>query len=195
MKSTLFYNMVRPIVFIYLKIVSNIKIINQENIPKKGKVILAGNHTNDYDSLLLVYTLKRGARFIAKKELLEGIKGMVFKMMGIIPVDRSSSDPSVVPAAVKYLDIGSAIIIFPEGTINKTDDIIMPFKKGAVIMAIQSQSPIVPFAIKGSYNKKDKLTIKLGKKYYLKSNDVDQEIKILEQKVINLLKEDNEVKK
>ena len=41
--------------------------------------------------------------------------------------------------------------IFPEGTINRTDDVIMPFKFGAVKMARDTETPIVPFVITGKY--------------------------------------------
>ena len=77
--------------------------------------------------------------------------------------------------------------IFPEGTINRTKDIIMPFKKGAVVMAIKTNSPIVPFAINGKY-KKNELKIIFGKPYYPKTEDAEKEIEILEDKVIDLIK-------
>ena len=42
-------------------------------------------------------------------------------------------------------------MIFPEGTINRTDDTIMPFKTGAVRMAYSTNSKIIPFTITGKY--------------------------------------------
>lgn len=50
-------------------------------------------------------------------------------MSGIIPVDRKIHDATVMPAVNKILSEGGMVGIFPEGTINRTDDIIMPFKK------------------------------------------------------------------
>ena len=54
---------------------------------------------------------------------------MVFTSCGMIPVDRSVHDKTVIPAAINLLEKEAVIGIFPEGTINRTDEIIMPFKK------------------------------------------------------------------
>ena len=108
-------------------------------------------------------------------------------MMGIIPVNRAIHDKSVIPTCVKLLEHENVIGIFPEGTINRTDNIIMPFKKGAVVMSFDTGAPIIPFAITGEY-KKGKIKIKFGKMYYPKTKDPEKEVEILEDKVIELLK-------
>lgn len=107
--------------------------------------------------------------------------------MGIVPVNRQIHDKSVIPTCAKLLNQESLVAIFPEGTINRTKDIIMPFKKGAVVMAFKTGSPIVPFAINGQY-KKGKLKIIFGKPYIPKTEDAEKEIEILEDKVIDLIK-------
>ena len=78
------------------------------------------------------------------------------------------------------------LIKFTDEDIDKKD-IIMPFKKGAVVMAFKTGSPIVPFAINGQY-KKGKLKIIIGKPYKPKTEDAEKEIEILEDKVIDLIK-------
>ena len=88
----------------------------------------------------------------------------------------------------KVLSEGGMVGIFPEGTINRTDDIIMPFKKGAVRMSLENNCKILPFAINGKY-KRGKLKIKFGDAYFPETNDIEKETKILEQKVIKLIKE------
>ena len=51
----------------------------------------------------------------------------------------------------EYLNDGKLVAIFPEGTTNKTDDIMMPFKGGAVKIASDTGCDIVPFVISGKY--------------------------------------------
>ena len=109
-------------------------------------------------------------------------------MSGIIPVDRKIHDATVMPAVNKVLSEGGMVGIFPEGTINRTDDIIMPFKKGAVRMSLENNCKILPFAINGKY-KRGKLKIKFGDAYFPETNDIEKETKLLEQKVIKLIKE------
>lgn len=193
MKGSIFYIIIRPLVYLYFIIFYKVKAENNKNIPKKGRVILVGNHTHDLDCLTLGYSTTRTVRFIAKNELIRGKKGLFFKSVGIIPVDRTKKDETVIPCAVKYLKKGALIAIFPEGTINRTNDIIMPFKKGAIKMALASNSPIIPFAISGKYNKEEGITITFGELYYPKSDDVIKETKILEEKVKKILLNKKEV--
>jgi 1-acyl-sn-glycerol-3-phosphate acyltransferase len=78
--------------------------------------------------------------------------------------------------------------IFPEGTINKTKDIIMPFKYGAVKMAFETKKMIVPFSITNKYKfLKKSVVITYGKPYYIKSDDLEKENKILMNKVTKLI--------
>ena len=53
MKETIMYKIVRPFLYLYMKFKYNPVIINKEEIPKEGSIILAGNHTNNLDCLLL----------------------------------------------------------------------------------------------------------------------------------------------
>ena len=71
--------------------------------------------------------------------------------MGIIPVDRSKKDHASLESAIHLLREEKVVGIFPEGTINKTEDITMPFKYGAVKMAKETNAMMVPFVITGSY--------------------------------------------
>ena len=187
MKETIMYKIVRPFLYLYMKIKYNPVIINKEEIPKEGSIILAGNHTNNLDCLLLGYSTKRCIRFIAKDELVKGIKKYFFKAVGIIPVNRKIHDKSVIPKAVEILNNKEIIGIFPEGTINRTENDIIPFKKGAIKMSLESKSYIIPFAINGIYEK-NKISVIFGEKYYPKTNDIEKETKELENKVKELIK-------
>lgn len=191
----LLYKILRPILYVLFKIVYKPEVFNKENIPKEGRCLLVGNHTNNLDFLSLGSATKRTIRYVAKDELMKGIKKPFFKAIGIIPVNRRIHDKSVIPSCIKYLNKEELIAIFPEGTINRTKDIIMPFKKGAAAISIRSNSKIVPFAINGKY-KKGKLRIIFGEAYYPQTDDIEKETQVLEEKVIELIKkasDDNEL--
>lgn len=150
MEKLILYKVARPLIKVFMKVAFRIEIVDSENIPDNN-CILAGNHTNNLDSLLLIASTKRTIRFLAKKELIDGKFSFIFKNMGIIPVDRSKKNPNVTNAAIKILENNGLICIFPEGTINRTNETIMPFKYGAVSISVKTSSPIVPFIIKGTY--------------------------------------------
>lgn len=153
MKEPFFYRFIaRPVVRVFIKLWYHPTVVGLENIPHTGRIVLAGNHTNDMDSVMMVSVVPfRVLHFLAKDSLLKGAKKLIFNGMGIIPVNRAIHDKNALDTAIKALEEDKAIAIFPEGTINRTDDIIMPFKIGAVKMASVTNTQIVPFTITGDY--------------------------------------------
>ena len=153
MKEPFFYRFIaRPVVRVFIKLWFHPTVVGLENIPRTGRIVLAGNHTNDMDSVMMVGIVPfRVLHFLAKDSLLKGTKKLIFKGMGIIPVNRAIHDKNALDSAINALEEDKSIAIFPEGTINRTDDIIMPFKIGAVKMASETNTPIVPFVITGKY--------------------------------------------
>lgn len=178
MKESLLYKIVRPIVSVWFKIFYKPKYIGLEYIPKNEKVILAGNHKNNLDCIYLISSTKRTIHFLAKKELFSGLKKIIFNNMGLIPVDRGNSEKrhEAFLESIKYLENDKVIGIFPEGTHNKSNDVILPFKIGAVKMSKDADSQIVPFVIKGEYKKFRKdVRIIFFEPFKAKSNDLDKE--------------------
>ncbi len=191
MKKTLLYKITRPIIKIFFNILYHPTYIGIDHIPKKGSIILAGNHTNYLDCLLLMSSTNRVIHFLAKDELTKGIKGIIFNHMGIIPVNRKIHDKKALKQAIDILWNKEAIGIFPEGTINRTNDIIMPFKIGAVKMGKESNSPLIPFVITGKYRVfRKKIQIKFFPPYKIE-NDLDTENEKLMKKIRLELEKEN----
>ena len=191
MKEPILYRILRPMDKIFMKLFRP-TYINLENIPNDGGIILAGNHTSYLDPLLLMSTTKRCIHFLSKIELFKGIKKYFFKNVGVIPVDRKRKNPEAIDISNKYLLDDKVIGIFPEGTINRTKDIIMPFKYGAVRMAKDTNSYIVPFAITNKYKfLRKSVIISFGKPYKVTS-EIEKETKILEKKVSELIRSNYE---
>ncbi len=150
-KDPFFYKVIRSIGKVFFVILYRPRIVGKQYIPKKGRIVLAGNHTNNMDCAILMSSTRRCIHFLAKEELFKGAFGWFFKAMGLIPVKRKTHDGKALPAAISYLEKDKVIGIFPEGTINRGNDVILPFKIGAVKMAHDANSKIVPFVIKGKY--------------------------------------------
>ena len=182
------YPILRPLVTLLFKLLYRPKIINKELIPKTGSIILAGNHKHAFDPLFIGVCTKRTIHFLAKKELYKGINFLFFDLVGTLPVDRNHKNGKTIGAAEQTLNNGGAIGIFPEGTRNRTHEVLLPFKKGAVRFAMDTNSLIVPFCITGEYKLfKKGLTITIGKPYKIKENDVDKENDKLRRKILNLI--------
>ena len=107
--------------------------------------IFVGNHLSYCDVIILAVATNKPVHFIAKKQLFE--KGLMKKFVTkcqCIPVSRDGTDVKAVMQAMKYLKGGESIVIFPEGTRNKTDETFLPFKSGAAAISIKTKTPIVP---------------------------------------------------
>lgn len=156
----------------------------RNNIPKSGSVILAGNHTNNLDAAIMLAGPKRVVHMLAKKELFKSkISNAFFRSMGCIPVDRKIHDENAKSEAIEVLKNNEVIGIFPEGTVNRTNNIILPFKYGAVSFAKKTGAYIVPFTITGKY----KLFRRSIKITYGKPYKVTDDLEIENKKLMNII--------
>ena len=150
--DTMFYRIVKPLLNFLIFILYRPTVVGKENIPKKGPVVLAGNHTRWSDPPMLCSIVKgRQVHFLAKIELFSGPVSIITKGMGSIPVNRKIHDKDALHSAIDALNKGLCIGIFPEGTINRTDKTIMNFKIGAVKACNKTDTKLVPFVITGKY--------------------------------------------
>ncbi|MBR6690722.1 MAG: 1-acyl-sn-glycerol-3-phosphate acyltransferase [Bacilli bacterium] len=180
------YKLLRPIITLLFKVLYSPKIVGANNIKKSGKVILAGNHNNNLDGAILISSTKRNIHFLAKIELFKGIKKIFFNNFGLIPVDRSKRNRKSLEMAYEYLKNDKVIGIFPEGTFGKGK--ILPFKLGAVKMAYETNSEIVPFAITGNFKIFSKnLKIEFGKPIKIKSDNLEKENENLRNIVVGMV--------
>ncbi len=166
MKDEILYKISRPVIRVLFNFFYKPTYIGRENIPPSGSFVLAGNHTSYLDPLLLMSASKRTIHFLAKDSLVKGIKGLIFKHMGIIPVNRKIHDKDALRNAKEALNNKKVIGIFPEGTINRTEDMTLPFKIGAVKMAKDKDTLLVPFTITNKYKLfRKSVTIEFYKPY------------------------------
>ena len=188
--DSLFYKILRPILKFFFLCLYTPKIVGKENIPRNGRIILAGTHVSVLDCIMLMSSTKRGIHFLAKAELFKGIKGIIFSNLGLIPVNRKIHDSSVLERAENYLKNGKVIGIFPEGTTEKGKG-LLPFKIGAVKMAYDTETMIVPFVIKGKYRLFSRnLRIVFDKPIKIKNSNLEKENMSLRDKIYSMMEDD-----
>lgn len=190
-KTPFLYKIGRLILGPIFKFYYNPKIINKENIPKDGAILIVGNHKHLYDQCLTIIATKRGIHYMAKKEYFDNKKvAWFFKGTGCISVDRSKKDDQAVGLALDVLKDGGAVGLFPEGTRNKTEKFLLPFKFGTVSMASKTNATIVPFGITGDYKFRSKnLIIRYGKPFKVGNMSLEEANKKLYDEVEKLMKQ------
>ena len=156
MRKNYLYAFLRPFLSTLFKLWYHPKIIGKENIPKDGRLIIAGNHIHIFDPILVGSSTKRRMYSLAKQELFKGGFGFFFKAVGCIPIDRKSKNEESKQKAIEVLNNDNVLYIAPEGTRNKTDKILLTFKYGAVSLAKKTNSKILPYGIIGDYKFRSK---------------------------------------
>ena len=123
-----------------------------EHLNPQQAYIFTPNHQSFIEVALFVTFLGRNPGYLAKKEVFKyPIFGTGIRLMKVIPVDRSNSPAAVESAklATRYIRQGKSYMVYPEGT-RSPDGKMLPFKKGAFIMAIDAGVPVVPVTVSGA---------------------------------------------
>lgn len=134
-------------------IVSPVKVSGLENIDTSKPYVYAVTHASALDIPVLYVNLPFQFRIVFKKELLSyPIVGWHLKRSGQVCIDQQKPTRSVaaIRSAVKSLQAGMPLVIFPEGG-RTPDGEIKPFLPGAFFLAIKAQVDIVPVALVGTY--------------------------------------------
>jgi 1-acyl-sn-glycerol-3-phosphate acyltransferase len=117
-----------------------------------GVCVFISNHASNLDPMVYFPAIPRRISVLIKKELMRiPILATGMRAAKFVPVDRADREAaaSSVDLAVRYMHEGLSFAVFAEGT-RSPDGRMRPFKKGAVLMAIQAGVPIVPVSIAGT---------------------------------------------
>ena len=148
------------LLWFYYKTFYKVEVKGIENLPKKGRLIIAANHLSNNDPPLLLSIISRVRSdfgVLAKKELFKNrVFGYVLKKLGAIPTDRERINVSSVKKSIEMLLNEKCLLIFPEGTRKKDKD-IKP-KSGICYLVMKTKADVLP--VKISYVKN---CSKLGK--------------------------------
>ena len=133
----------------FFKFLCGNQIIGLENIPPKGKFIVAPNHLSHLDPPLIGGTfISRELMFMARKTLFKpGFWNWLLSRINVIPVDKeNSAEIQSIRTAIKCLKNDMGLVIFPEGT-RSIDGEIGTAQPGLGFIAHKTQAPIIPVKI------------------------------------------------
>jgi cytidylate kinase len=120
-------------------------------LPKNGPMIMAANHASSADPVLigafLNQVLGRPLNWLGKRELVEfPLTGWAFRIAGIHPVDRDAADLEAFRTAMRILEAGQTLAVFPEGT-RSQDGALQQVREGVGMLALRSGAPVLPVAV------------------------------------------------
>lgn len=115
--------------------------------------IQLANHQSFLDVVAFCYALRAPVAYMAKSSLFRiPVFGQLLKGLGCIPVDRTdrASSSSSMREAIRLIQSGYRIMVFPEGTRSRADGSLMPFKRGAFLLAKKSGVPLQALTVSGA---------------------------------------------
>ncbi len=146
----LLYACLKPVGWVLTHLVCRYHVSGRGNVPLTGSLLVVANHLSWYDPILLAVILPRRVWFFAKAEVFRWpIVGWLCQLTGQIPVHRGEGDRAALEKALAYLHQGKALIVFPEGTVERQEQMIAP-RTGVAMLALRSGATMLPIAHTGT---------------------------------------------
>ena len=150
-----------------------------DNIPINGPLIFVANHQAYVDPSLISVISPRKVNFVAKSEVFKFLPvAVLLKSYGAHPIKRNRLDLNFFRWAIKILNNGETLCLFPEGT--RSNGILKKGLPGIVHLAVRSGVNIIPVGIEGTNKNqgisgvlfpRGKIIVKVGKAFkFEKSN-------------------------
>lgn len=138
----------------YARIYHHVLVRSPCNLPRGGPCIFICNHTSHLDPLLIQSVCPRLITWMMTADFYDiGWLQPVFRAIGAIRVERKGRDMAAVRAAMRALEEGRVLGIFPEGRIEPKRE-LLPFQTGVALIAAKAGVPIYPAYLDGSQRKR-----------------------------------------
>ena len=120
-------------------------------VPKGTGCVLISNHRSSVDPFFLQVVAGRRVHWLVAKEFCDhAVFGPFLRSCQVIPTRRGGADLEATRGAMRYVEAGGCVGMFPEGRINVTRQTLLPVRPGAILVALRTDAPIVPCYIEGS---------------------------------------------
>ncbi|HIR51033.1 MAG TPA: 1-acyl-sn-glycerol-3-phosphate acyltransferase [Candidatus Avoscillospira avicola] len=143
------------------------RVVGREHIPKDGRLLICANHSGLADPIWIIMALRMGhmPRVMAKKEAFDvPILGWFLRSIGVFGIDRDGMDISGIKTGIRCLRDEQQLLLFPEGTRVKPGRQVKA-KRGAVLLAQKTDTPILPVYLTVKRRPFSKLTCVIGEPY------------------------------
>ncbi len=129
-----------------------LRVTGVEHLPTSGPFILAANHHNYVDGVVLGVALPRPIAFLVMPRVFNAspLHPPFHRRVGSIPVNLERPDPGAIKRVLRVLESGRVVGIFPEGPFSR-EGRLGPGQPGVAMIALRSGMPVVPAAIEGTY--------------------------------------------
>jgi 1-acyl-sn-glycerol-3-phosphate acyltransferase len=144
------YAIVKVLAALVARLCFRIETRGTEHVPRTGPALVVSNHVSLLDPPLIGAMTPRNLHFMAKAELFRlPLFGRLIRALNAHPVRRGTSDPSALREALRILETGNALLVFPEAT-RGAEGHLREGRPGAGMLAVMSGAPVVPAYLSGT---------------------------------------------
>jgi 1-acyl-sn-glycerol-3-phosphate acyltransferase len=148
----LLYQLIRSGCAPLLRSLFRLEVSGLDRLPVEGPFILAANHHNYLDGVVLGVAVPRPISFLVMPRVFHAspLHPSFHRRIGSIPVSLERPDPGAMKRTLRVLGDGGIVGIFPEGPFSREGRLV-PGQPGVAMMALRAGVPVVPAAISGTY--------------------------------------------
>jgi 1-acyl-sn-glycerol-3-phosphate acyltransferase len=140
------YRLFRRVMTLLCRFLFGYRVHGGDSVPSDGPLIVASNHSQYADPVLVCVAVPRRLQWMAKKQLFVFPFRKFFEFIGSFPVDREGGGRGAIRAALAFLAEGWALGIFPEGT-HRGTGASRAAKSGVVVLALRSGASVLPIHV------------------------------------------------
>jgi len=137
--------------YVITHILWRVRVTGRLSIPPGQGAVIVCNHRSSIDPLFIALTANRVVHWMTAKEYyVHPAFAWFLRTCEIIPVNRGGVDTAATRVAIRYARQGDLVGLFPEGRINTTDQLLLPGRSGAAMIALKARVPVVPCYLSGT---------------------------------------------
>lgn len=203
------YTFLRGVARGMARLTLRIDVSGLENVPTTGPVLLVANHQSILDPILVQGFFPRPANAMTKStQFASPLFRWLLPRIKSFPTRRFRIDPQTVRVALRYLEKGEVVAIYPEGE-RSWDGALQPFRRGTMRLILKAGVPVIPCGITGSYDvwprwsrrpRPGRVDIRFGPPLHFGRHDsrearealLDESTKVLEEAILAMMHEGRE---
>ncbi len=148
---TLWESVLFSIAYVVCRGLWRVRVESLVPLPSEGGVIFVANHRSSIDPFLIQLAVGRRVHWMVAGEYCRHfLFGPILRVFQVIPTNRGGVDTASTKQAMRLLNEGRWIGMFPEGRINRTERPLLSIRPGAGLVASRANAQIVPIWIEGS---------------------------------------------
>lgn len=137
--------------FVMARVLWRAEVVGTLPVDRQQGAVIICNHRGPFDPAFIQLAADRVVHWmVAREYCTHPLLAWMFRSVGAIPVNRGGIDTAATKLAIRHAQAGELVGMLPEGRINLTEQLLLPGRPGAALVALKARVPVIPCYISGS---------------------------------------------